>query len=200
MKFGELVNNIVRNLEANEQENVELVKRLYITLCLTNTECHEGSENFGRQRTYKTHKIKFEKEKKINDNPPINEKEIEIELKEEGKEIRPIKDDKKNEPTNDEAKQKEEKQIIIEEEKGTNTKIYIIILPIIVGLLVLLGVGFLIFKFIFLKKKKNVEEKVNEIYDDILKSKPATNHTLPQSTKRTIRNSRPKIIPFQNYV
>ena len=170
MQFGELINNL-RNLADNEQENVELVKSLDITLCLTNAICYEGNENFGRQKTDKTYKIKFEKEKKAaeeKDNKPIVVN------------------------NNEQGEQEEAKD---EEEKGSNTKIYLIILPIIAGLLVLLGVGFLIYK---LKKKSPVEEAAIEDEDDIVKNKPAKNQTLPQSTKRSIKNLRPpKIIPFQ---
>ena len=184
MKFGELIINNLRNLEANEQENIELVKSLDITLCLTNAECQEGSENFGKQKTDKTYKIKFEKEKKIiTDDKPLDNKEIEEkDLNQEEKDL----NQEEKEETKDEA------------EQGGNTKIYLIIIIIIVGILVLLGVGFLIYKFIFLKKKNRVEEEIIED-DDIIKKRPAKNQTLPQSTKRSIKNIRhTNIIPFQN--
>ena len=170
MTFGELIVNNLRNLEASEQENVELVKSLDITLCLTNAECHEGDASFGRQKTDKTYKIKYEKERK---EANFNE-------------IAP-------------KKEEEEDNEIDEGEKSNDNKIYIIILPIIAGLLVLLGVGFLIYKFAFLKKKKIQDEFAIEDIDDTVKNKPAKNQILPQSTKRSIKNNRPpKIIPFEN--
>ena len=170
MKFGELISNNLRSLETNGEEKVELVKSLDITLCLTNAKCQEGNENFGRQKTDKTYKIKYEKEKE----------EIEKKI---------IIGDSSKEDGEEEETEKDE-------EKNNNTKIYIIIILIIAAFLILLGVGFLIYKFIFKKKEDAPEDEI--IIEDTKNKPDKNNQPLPQSTRRRSISNIPRIIPYEN--
>ena len=54
--------DMMRNIEENEKE-ITMVKGVNVSLCLTNVECVEGDENYGKQILDSSHKISFQLEK-----------------------------------------------------------------------------------------------------------------------------------------
>ena len=61
-EFGEKAEATVgRNLEDSSEDSASFVQGLDITLCLSDVQCHEGDENFGRERTGSKYSIVYKK-------------------------------------------------------------------------------------------------------------------------------------------
>ena len=189
MKFEE--KNILRNLENSEKGSFSLVKSLKVELCLQNNKCDENSAYFGIQDTEKSYKINYVKVEKEENADDKNEENA---------------DDKKEENADDKnEKNADDKNEETESDEKKGIQAYIIAIIIVVSFLIILGGGFIIYRYVFAKKDQPIEEEV--INEKGIKTIEEENNgkkidsqfnPISSSTKRSISNKRNEnIIPFE---